>query len=903
MAAVAPPQTEATLEVAGCFSALASESIHLRGRSRRLIRCHVKGSVADGTNVLMEQLDVTLSPLRVARSLNISRAGSVWVQIHNPSDSTIQIKAAEIIGRATILPPAFDDQSATTNRATPRHLGHLDSPPASGSHGSAILFPGGGGQKAEQDESPRPGTVGAICKEEIQIDWKDSSLSLPQREVLRKVLAKFDLFVTTSKAPGRTDIVKCHINTANASPIKSAPFRVTQKEGEIMEAEIKQYLDLGLIRKSTSPWASPVLMIRKPDGSIRFCIDYRKLNDVTVKDCYPMPRVDDLLDILGKAKYFSTMDVASGYWNVRMADDSIEKTAFTCRYGLYKWLVMPFGLCNAVPQFERLMEGVLQEHIWRTCLVYLDDVIIFSEDFGSHLVRLQQILTCLQEAGFKLKMSKCQWGKDKVAFLGHTVTPGGILPNPEKVKAVLRIKPLRNVAQVRSFLGLAGYFRRFIKGYAQISRPLESLKTTEVFEWTPECQDSLDMLKRKLASPPILAYPDFDLPFTICVDACPIALGAVLLQEQQGRHRVISYASQALDTSQQKWISKKDGTSEIECFGLVWATGKFRPYIDRRHFTVYTDHAALVWLYKTGSKSGNGKLARWAVHLQSLDFTVVHRPGAQMGCADGLSRLPIDPDEDNNTPSAIRWDTETKEFIKQPIPAGGPRACSISSGLVAAVTRSQSRHKTSIEVTRTAPEKATPVIVAGRATADEGPPETEEVPDPTNAKEREVHTKESARAEEVPQVPALLPPYRDNTYSLPDLVLRKEQCRDPFIVAMKAYLETKALPLDSWLMKLVVRTQEHYTLRDSVLYRRVILKSPLRNPQLNLVPVIPISMTSDVLALCHDSPLAGHFGRERTLERVRRIAYWHRWWNDVAEYCRCCVRCVHSGASNPRQAQ
>ncbi|ETV95586.1 hypothetical protein H310_11021 [Aphanomyces invadans] len=333
----------------------------------------------------------------------------------------------------------------------------------------------------------------------------------------RKVLLKFDLFVKTSKAPGRTDLIECHINTAGASPIKSAPFRVTQKEGEIMEAEIRQYLDLGLIRKSTSPWASPVLMIRKPDGSIRFCIDYRKLNDVTAKDCYPMHRVDDLLDFLGKAKYFSTMDVASGYWNVRMAEDSIEKTAFTCKLGLYS--------------------GVLQDHLWRTCLVYLDDVIIFSKDFGSHLVRIQQVLTCLQDAGFKLKMSKCQWGRNRVAFLGHIITLGGILLNPEKVKAVLRIRPLNNVAQVRSFLGLTG----------GNSRALPS--------W----------------------HPDFDVPFTIFVDACPIALGAVLTQEQDGRQRVIAYASQALDASQRKWIAKKDGTSEIECYGLVWATTKFRP--------------------------------------------------------------------------------------------------------------------------------------------------------------------------------------------------------------------------------------------------------------------------------------------------------------------------------------
>ncbi|ETV66272.1 hypothetical protein H257_17241 [Aphanomyces astaci] len=661
--------------------------------------------------------------------------------------------------------------------------------------------------------------LGAVLMQEQRGRHRVIALSLEQKELLRKLLLRFDLFVSTSKAPGRTDLTKCHINTGDATPIKQAPFRVTQREGEIMEAEIKQLLELGLIRHSTSPWASPVLVIRKPDGSIRFCIDYRRLNDVTIKDCYPMPRVDDLLDVLGKFKFFTTMDVASGYWNVRMAEESIEKTAFTCKYGLYEWLVMPFGLCNAVPQFERLMEGVLQEYLWRICLVYLDDIIIFSEDFGEHLVRISQVLTRLQDAGFKLKASKCQWGRDRVGFLGHTITPGGILPNPEKVKAVLRIKPLKNVAQVRSFLGLAGYFRRFIKGYALLSRPLEKLKVADEFEWSPECQTSLDNLKRKLASPPILAYPDFELPFTVFVDACPIALGAVLMQEPRGRHRGIAYASQALDASQQKWIKKKDGVSEIECYGLVWATTKFRPYLDRRHFTVYTDHAALVWLYKTGSKSGNGKLARWAVHLQSLDFTVVHRPGAQMGCADGLSRLPIES-QGEPTPSAYLWDAETEDFSAVPLPAGGPRVCSIGSGVVGAITRGQAR--------ASEPPQEPPEAKTRKGVNPKDPSKLPRTPDRNLDGETPVSEGlEDSLVEEGPAPaaeadgvsPLKLPPYYDDTYALPDWVLRKEQARDPFTISMKAYLEDKALPLEEWLMKVVTRTSEHYEVKDQLLRR------------------------------------------------------------------------------------
>ncbi|KAG3074110.1 hypothetical protein PI124_g21366 [Phytophthora idaei] len=209
-------------------------------------------------------------------------------------------------------------------------------------------------------------------------------------------------------------------------------------------------------------------MTRKPDGGIRFCIDYRKLNAVTVKDSYPMPLIDDILDVLGNAKLFSTMDIAPGYWNVPMDPDSVEKTAFTSKFGFYEWLVMPFGLCDAVPAFEHLMENVPVDLKWRTCLVYLDDCVVFSDDLLTHLIRVRQVLERFRAAGFKLKMKKCHWGRDQVAFLGHLVTPTGILPNPEKSKAVMNIERPHDLHTVRAFLGLTSFFRRYIPGFAAI---------------------------------------------------------------------------------------------------------------------------------------------------------------------------------------------------------------------------------------------------------------------------------------------------------------------------------------------------------------------------------------------------------------------------------------------------
>ncbi|KAE8914090.1 hypothetical protein PF002_g2922 [Phytophthora fragariae] len=335
------------------------------------------------------------------------------------------------------------------------------------------------------------------------------------------------MFVESSKKPGRTDLLQFEIDTGDSAPIKQQPYRVSLAEGDVMEAEIQQYLGLNLIRPSTSPWASPVLMIRKHDGGKQICIDYRKLNAVTVKACYPMPLIDDILDVLGDAQLFSTMDIASGYWNVPMHPDSVPRTAFTCKYGLYEWLVMPFGLCNAVPAFERLMETVLVDLKWRTCLVYLDDCVIFRKDFPTHLVRVRQVLTRLQQAGFKLKMKKCHWGRSQVACLGHIVTTTGILPNPEKVKSVLNVKRPVDVHGIRSFLGLTSYFRRYNPGYAAISAPLERLKVKDApFGWNEDCEGAFRQLKRALLKPPILVYPDGKRRFKLYVDSSRYAVGA-----------------------------------------------------------------------------------------------------------------------------------------------------------------------------------------------------------------------------------------------------------------------------------------------------------------------------------------------------------------------------------------
>ncbi|KAE9347368.1 hypothetical protein PF008_g7833 [Phytophthora fragariae] len=549
-----------------------SSTVRLRPGGQALVVTEVQGKAPEDATVLIEGLQEVDATVRVARTLCTVNDGKVLVEVCNTSTEEVIISKDTLLAVATVVPEtAFASSVSTDGGKTPASEESRTKPEEKPSWIDSILSAAATGASSSQGTMPE---LEKVLQEELNVDFSDSKLNEEQRALLRSLIELFcDMFVETSMTPGRTDLLQFSVDTGTHSPIKQRPYRVSKAEGDVMEAEIQQYLKLGHIRPSTSPWASSVLMIRKPDGGIRFCIDYRRLNAVTIKDCYPMPLIDDILDVLGKAKLFSTMDIASGYWNVPMAADSVEKTVFTCKYGLYEWLVMPFGLCNAVPAFERLMENVLIDLKWRTCLVYLDDCVLFSDDFPTHLVRLNQALERFRNAGFKLKMKKCKWGRDQVAFLGHIATPSGILPNPEKVKSVMNVKRPHDLHTVRAFLGLTSYFRRYIPGYAGISAPIESLKLKgAAFVWTDDCKAAFMQLKRKLIEPPILVYPDFSKRFKLYVDSSKQAVGACLMQTVDGRDRAVAYASKLLVGSEKNWIHKQDGTSDIECWGIVWAT-------------------------------------------------------------------------------------------------------------------------------------------------------------------------------------------------------------------------------------------------------------------------------------------------------------------------------------------
>ena len=435
---------------------------------------------------------------------------------------------------------------------------------------------------------------------------------------------------------GCTDQVTHSIDTANHQPIRQHPRRLPFALQHKVEEMVQKMLEQGVIAPSHSPWASPVVLVEKKDGTHRFCVDYRRLNSVTKMDVFPLPRIDDTLDLLAHSHFFSTLDLASGYWQVKMDAASREKTAFTTHEGLYEFLVMPFGLCNAPATFQRLMETVLSGLTRRACVDYIDDILVIGHTFEEHLKHLQKVFDRLKKAGLKLKAEKCRFGASEVTYLGYVVSQDGLAPTPDKVKAVLQYPQPTDLKSLRSFLGLASYYRRFIPRFSVVASPLHALTRKDVpYVWNSVCEEAFSQLKQLLSSAPVLAFPDFTQGFTLETDASGIGLGSVLAQKQEdGTTRPVAYASRTLQAHEKNY-----GVTELEALALVWSVKHFRHYLYGHHCDVYTDHEALKSLLNTPHPSG--KLARWGLALQELDLNIIYRPGKTNANADALSRAPL----------------------------------------------------------------------------------------------------------------------------------------------------------------------------------------------------------------------------------------------------------------------
>lgn len=474
------------------------------------------------------------------------------------------------------------------------------------------------------------------------------SLTQEQKdEVQELVKQNLDVF---SSLPGRTKMIQHAITTPEGIRVKVRPYRVPEAKREDMHKEIENMIKLGVIEESSSPWSSPIVMVAKPNGTWRFCNDFRQLNKVSKFDAYPMPRVDELIERLGKAKYLTTLDLTKGYWQIPLSPESKEKTAFSTPRALYQYKMMPFGLHGAPATFQRLMDKVLRPHA-EYASAYIDDIVIFSEDWDSHVAKLKAVLQSLREASLTANPEKCFIGLTEAKYLGYIVGGGAIKPQVDKVEAIRDWPIPQTKKQVRAFLGLAGYYRRFVPEFSSVATPLTELirKTApNKIKWTESTEEAFVKLKDILCSGPVLGVADFTKPFIVQTDASEVGVGAVLSQIIDDEEHPIMYLSRKLLPREQNYA-----VVEKECLAVRWAIESLKYYLLGREFTLVTDHSPLKWMKENREK--NARVTRWFLALQPYRFKIEHRSGVKNANADGLSRVHEKGKEVSLKPVGFSW--------------------------------------------------------------------------------------------------------------------------------------------------------------------------------------------------------------------------------------------------------
>ena len=473
-----------------------SEDVTISANSESFL-CVTSANAHVNRVVVFEPFDHSGQSLVAAKSLNrVNKDNELAVRIMNYSDKPVTLKRNQVIGV-------------------------VDEPAAVRSNNSQ-------GNKPHQADQRLSIVRNAVTKKLAD----NSCITKAERDQVASLLHKFsDVISLNDNDLGKTSLVAHSINTGDHPPIKCMPYRTPFKRREIIDKEIARMQELDVIEECDGPWAFPIVLVQKKDGAVRFCVDYRKLNKITRLDSYPLPRIEDCVDALASSTRFSTLDLASGYWQVEVDKDSRDKTAFCTPNGLYRFKVMPFGLSNAPATFQRLMDKVLRGLTWRQCIVYIDDIIVFGATAQQHLQRLESVLARLRQANLRIKLSKCRFSQPQVDFLGFCVDAEGIRPTECKIEALVSIERPRSITEVRSFVGAVAYYRRSIPNFADISQPLNEMTGKNArFKWDAKCQHAFNQLKMAVSNAPVLVYPNYNQPFRMTCDASDYAISGVLSQ-------------------------------------------------------------------------------------------------------------------------------------------------------------------------------------------------------------------------------------------------------------------------------------------------------------------------------------------------------------------------------------
>lgn len=756
--------------------------------------------------------------LLVPSTLSVVEGNSFWVQVVNVTEEGVTLHPRTRLGTVQLIEEEIVPEKVSVKVSCNRIV-----------------------VSASSTSSEVDGIKSATCP----VDLKDASCSSDERQQLENfVKTNADMFSNDEDDLGYTARMPHSINLRDDEPVASTFRRIPPTQYEEVKRHIQMLLDKKIIQKSSSPYASPVVIVRKKDNSIRLCVDYRRLNAKTKPDAYPLPRIDDSLDALGGAKLFSTLDLASGYHQVAMSDKDREKTAFITPFGLYEYLRMPMGLSTAPATFQRLMQTTMNDLVFQIMLVYLDDLLIYSKNFTEHLERLQIVFDRLREVGLKLNPKKCHFARASVEYLGYTVSGDGIATSDSKIRAVNDWPTPRTLRELRSFLGFASYYRRFVEGFAKKAQPLNQLvsityqkdkdrkrKSREqsvVEGWTKDCQKAFNSLKTALTTAPVLGYADYNLPFILETDASFEGLGAVLSQDQPDGRRVVAYASRSLRPTERNM--RNYSSMKLELLALKWAMcEKFRHYLLGGHTVVYTDNNPLSHLQT--AKLGAVE-QRWAAELACFDFSIKYRSGRENRNADALSRHPVEqPEGPGEELTAISCSQQVKATAEEQCCATVHRATVRELGDIEGVWQQTGK-----------PDIYDDVQASGFP-------------------------------------------------SLTQKQLAEAQGKDGNLSTIRSYVQAKKIPGRKEKSQMepatraLLRHWRQLRVEDNVLYRDV------TDPILGNVKqvVIPADMRATLLHLVHQQ--TGHQGPERTLQLLRRKAFWHNMHFDVDEWCRRCERC------------
>ena len=464
-------------------------------------------------------------------------------------------------------------------------------------------------------------------------------MSSDERQSIIDLCVEFnDLFYLKGDKLSYSNSATHKIKTTDDEPINIKPYRIPHHQKQEVQKQVENMLNEKIIFPSKSPWNFPLIVVpKKPDADgnkrYRIAIDFRALNKKTIPDVFPLPNISDILENLGKSKVFSTLDLANGFHQLLIDPKDRDKCSFSTPFGKYSFARMPFGLSNAPATFQRLMNTVLSGLQGIKCFVYMDDIVIYGKNLQDHNNKLKEVFIKLREHNLKLQPIKCNFLRKELIYLGHIINENGIFPDPEKIKDVQKFPIPKTPKNIKQFLGLCGYYRRFIKNFSQIASPLNNLLKKNVeFIWSPSCNKAFEELKSKLINPPILTYPDFSQPFLLTTDASQNAIGAVLSQGDIGKDHPICFGSRTLSKSEKNY-----STTMKECLSIVHFCKVFRPYLYGKRFKIITDHKPLQFLFN--SKDPNSMLVRWRLQLEEFDYEIIYKKGNSIPHADALSRI------------------------------------------------------------------------------------------------------------------------------------------------------------------------------------------------------------------------------------------------------------------------